>query len=180
MLNLGGYDMAAAQLVLARSTSAPRMWLRSNGNSAVVTPTPWVEVCHSGNLLGTVSQVAGAPTGRVIERGAGANGQYVRFADGTQICWITGATFPFATDELLTYAWTMPAAFAAVPAGHVTIRGQPGDFTGLARRHISTCGFDATTTTATCRIIRVEGARLFVTGDQITNGSITAIGRWWV
>ncbi len=39
-----------------------------------------------GNLLGQVSETAGVPTGAVIERGANANGTYIRFADGTQIC----------------------------------------------------------------------------------------------
>ncbi|WP_312537718.1 hypothetical protein [Stutzerimonas nitrititolerans] len=39
-----------------------------------------------GNILGTVSQSAGLPTGAIIERGSNANGEYVRFADGTQIC----------------------------------------------------------------------------------------------
>lgn len=41
-------------------------------------------------ILGAVSQSGGAPTGSIIERGSNANGRYVRFADGTQICW--GAT----------------------------------------------------------------------------------------
>jgi len=38
------------------------------------------------NLLGTVSQSGGTPTGAVIERGSNANGEYVKFADGTLIC----------------------------------------------------------------------------------------------
>ncbi|MBY6127070.1 DUF2793 domain-containing protein [Roseovarius atlanticus] len=41
---------------------------------------------HAGNLLGPVSEQDGMPTGAVIERGSTANGTYVRFADGTQIC----------------------------------------------------------------------------------------------
>jgi hypothetical protein len=49
---------------------------------------PWVEVFHTGNILGTVSQSGGVPTGAIIERGSNANGEYVRFADGTQICWV--------------------------------------------------------------------------------------------
>lgn len=44
-------------------------------------------VFDTGNLLGPVSHSGGAPTGAVIERGSNANGDYVRFADGTQICW---------------------------------------------------------------------------------------------
>lgn len=42
---------------------------------------------HRGNLLGGVAQTGGLPTGAVIERGHNANGEYVRYADGTQICW---------------------------------------------------------------------------------------------
>ena len=38
------------------------------------------------NILGTVSQSGGVPNGGIIERGSNANGSYVRFADGTQIC----------------------------------------------------------------------------------------------
>ena len=40
-------------------------------------------------LLGTASQSGGVPTGAIIERGSNANGEYVRYADGTQICWTT-------------------------------------------------------------------------------------------
>ncbi len=47
-------------------------------------------VYGAGNLLGSVSQIAGVPTGAVIEAGENALGRYVRFADGTQIC--TGET----------------------------------------------------------------------------------------
>ena len=45
------------------------------------------DVYTMGNVLGTVSQLEGVPTGATIERGSNANGEYVRFADGTQICW---------------------------------------------------------------------------------------------
>jgi hypothetical protein len=39
------------------------------------------------NILGTVSQAGGVPTGAIIERGSNANGNYVKFADGTMICY---------------------------------------------------------------------------------------------
>ena len=45
----------------------------------------WQEIYHTGNLLGTVSQSAGVPTGGIIEAGSNANGSYTRFADGTLI-----------------------------------------------------------------------------------------------
>lgn len=48
--------------------------------------TAWSTQYGSGNLLGPVSQSGGTPTGAVIEHGSNGNGDYVRFANGTQIC----------------------------------------------------------------------------------------------
>ena len=39
-----------------------------------------------GNVVGTVAQSGGVPTGAVIESGTNADGAFVRFTDGTQIC----------------------------------------------------------------------------------------------
>lgn len=41
------------------------------------------ELYHTRNILGTVSQSSGVPTGAIIERGSNSNGEYVKFADGT-------------------------------------------------------------------------------------------------
>lgn len=46
----------------------------------------WEILYTSVDLVGTVSQSGGIPTGAVIESGSNANGQYTRWADGTQIC----------------------------------------------------------------------------------------------
>jgi hypothetical protein len=45
-----------------------------------------VEFYTTENLLGTVAESSGTPTGAVIEYGTNANGEYTRWADGTQIC----------------------------------------------------------------------------------------------
>lgn len=70
------------------------------------------------------------PTGAVIERGSNANGEYLRFADGTQICThsfdagdtmaIGAGTFadPYRSAGL---TWDFPAVFADVPAGFSAI-----------------------------------------------------------
>lgn len=77
-------------------------------------------------ILGAVSQSAGVPTGSVIERGSNANGEYVRFADGTQICtWKTPSSALPAVSLLINQVykstgidilWTFPATFYAEPA----------------------------------------------------------------
>jgi len=73
----------------------------------------------TGNILGTVSQSGGIPTGAIIERGSNANGVYIKYADGTMICtWVdtTGIVCATASGSLFTAAanstWTFPAAFS--------------------------------------------------------------------
>ncbi|MDT8280178.1 MAG: hypothetical protein RQ806_06500 [Erythrobacter sp.] len=69
--------------------------------------------------LAKMPSIAGLP---IVERGNNANGDYVRFADGTQVCSITrsvslstsvnGAVF---TDVASFGAWVFPASFSEAP-----------------------------------------------------------------
>lgn len=74
-----------------------------------------------GNILGSVAQSAGQPTGAVIERGATAEGEYLRLADGTQICWGGGAASLAITTALAggvrsaEMVLGFPVVFAAAP-----------------------------------------------------------------
>lgn len=112
-----------------------------------------------GNVVGTVSQTAGLPTGAVIESGSNANGSYVRFADGTQICShrLTGSASG-AT-------WTFPAAFAEAPR----VAGIPM-VGGLART--STVG-GINTTRAIYFVWNVSGSASSDPSD------VMALGRWF-
>jgi hypothetical protein len=75
------------------------------------------------NILGTVSQSGGVPTGALIERGSSSNGTYIRFADGLQICTRTIEPAFFGSISSVTavggfnrspeYTMTYPALFAA-------------------------------------------------------------------
>lgn len=72
------------------------------------------------NILGTVSQASGVPSGAIIERGSNANGVYVKFADGTMdvyrvvslgtvaITSAIGTEFASAAQG----GWAFPATFA--------------------------------------------------------------------
>ena len=46
-----------------------------------------VDHYKKSNILGTVSESGSVPTGAIIERGSNANGEFVKYADGTQICY---------------------------------------------------------------------------------------------
>ena len=73
-----------------------------------------------GNLLGSVSESSGTPTGAVIERGSTSDGDYVRFADGTQVCTATLHAVSCTTAEGALFSsnsesWAFPAAFSSAP-----------------------------------------------------------------
>lgn len=87
-------------------------------------------VYQRNNISGTVSQSGGVPTGAIIEYGTNANGEYIRYADGTQIAWKTvspGLATASATGSLFqSNGWgsgSFPASFAATPV--VTHSGKP-------------------------------------------------------
>jgi hypothetical protein len=124
---------------------------------------------NRGNLLGTVSQSGGVPTGAVIERGANANGEYVRFADGTQICTFVGPAV--ATEQAAgaiwrhvdALSWTYPAAFSSNPI----VSGGAG----LTARWLS-IGEPA---------LNVVGYRVYsyTSAANLNSPSLIAIGRWF-
>ncbi|NAZ35656.1 DUF2793 domain-containing protein [Rubellimicrobium sp. CFH 75288] len=71
-----------------------------------------------GSILGTVALAGGQPAGAVIERGSGAGGEYIRWADGTQICLspVFTAHVTTATGAIFrsgSFTWTFPVPFAA-------------------------------------------------------------------
>lgn len=67
---------------------------------------------HRGNILGTVSQSGGTPTGAIIERGSNANGEYIRWADGTQICYRVSRLPAVAVNNGTSVTCVFAAAFA--------------------------------------------------------------------
>jgi len=141
-LNTGFYREAVDQI--GASTGGVRRWLLSNtafqvdvpitGTAVVANSTDVTagrllttaagpaQAFRRGNIVGTVSQAAGVPTGAVIESGSNANGRYTRWADGTQICVksITGQGpiniafgSGFRSDAITIGAWA--AVFSEVP-----------------------------------------------------------------
>jgi len=112
-----------------------------------------------GNLLGPVTEAAGQPTGAVIERGSDANGDYIRWADGTQICRITASS---STDS--TSNWTFPADFTAAPQLSVSVNTTSPRFASHSGATATAVGFDAWET---------SGARVALSCD------LMAVGRWF-
>lgn len=134
----------------------------------------WREIYHTGNLLGTVSQSGGVPTGAIIERGSNSNGEYVKFADGTLICRVknlsapdisspSGSVFLSSSDSI----WNFPLAFSEYPAVYGTRKA----FTGV---WVAAGSGDVTTTFASFRLARGTS----FSGATLTFDAV-AIGRWF-
>ncbi len=122
-----------------------------------------------GTVVGPVGQAAGVPTGAILERGGSADGEYVRYADGTQVCTspalsaggVTNATGALFRSALVTWTYALP--FAAAPA----VSGSAG---GSGRW--LTVGAASTTGAA----FRMLGA---VSSATATEARLTAVGRWY-
>lgn len=104
---------------LVSAISSNRVYTRTRISASW---SAWREIYHQGSILGTVSQSSGVPTGAIIERGSNANGAYVRFADGTQICTVTQTHAGLAVANAFgggfisnSLSWTFPATFVGQP-----------------------------------------------------------------
>lgn len=126
----------------------------------------WRELYHTGNILGTVSQSGGVPTGAIIESGSNANGRYVKYADGTLIC--TRRFLPASSTAWQTAAY--PSSFASDPE----VSGAFSESTYGSGYDDAAIGFYLGRITSGWVVRWLGGGS---TGT--TNFGLTAIGRWF-
>ncbi|BEJ34884.1 hypothetical protein OIPHN330_35040 [Citrobacter freundii] len=84
-------QILAALKKLFLSRSNPFGDIKADGAAAIATALSnlGLRTAAKADVVGTVSQSGGVPTGAIIERGSNSNGEYTKFADGTLICWFT-------------------------------------------------------------------------------------------
>ncbi|WP_417480478.1 pyocin knob domain-containing protein [Maricaulis maris] len=154
-LNLQSSLSWGAQLFVAAGGSNLQIKARNRTSAGVWGPL--FDLFHTGNILGTVSQSGGVPTGAIIEYGSNANGRYVRFADGTQICIHSrnGGS-----------SWTFPAVFIDTPYVYATVAGltSEGRMVGVA----------GTSTTSTSLYMWTAAGAASAAG-----ANLLAVGRWY-
>ncbi|TPL36758.1 hypothetical protein [Mesorhizobium sp. B2-4-8] len=117
---IGDADAATARGTLglaavAASGSASDLGSGTLPNARVSATLTADKAFRQGNILGTVTQFGGVPTGAVIEADSNSNGDYVRFADGTQICRRTLVTVNTTANTYFTKTEFFAASFAATP-----------------------------------------------------------------
>lgn len=158
----------------APNNGAHRIWIYRNNNNpnglrvfaqtTNITNTAFIaaqELYHRGVILGTVSQSAGVPTGAVIERGSNANGEYVKFADGTMICT------RYVTFQALSspHVWTHPSSFASGASVIAFLTTERSDNSVLQQ-------YNVVTTASTSSFYLSNAASQFI-------WRFCAIGRWF-
>lgn len=131
-------------------------------------------------VVGTVSHTGGVSDGAVIETGSTADGYYVRFADGTQICTHT-LDLTFSNVQRLAATWTYPIGFVAGQgvsvsmsvASEFSATPAPEDLGWMGGR----VGNGQAENAISLRIYRHSGGADFASGDVMTVYA-SAVGRW--
>lgn len=128
------------------------------------------QVYARSNIIGTVSQSAGVPTGGIIESGTNANGFYVKYADGTMLCGKSSSGSGYGSTGSKTEAWTYPATFASLLSISFNVV-EPDTTTGRWNiLYVTTSGTNSNVT----HVVNVTTA--FTNAPQIR---YFAFGRWY-
>lgn len=97
-------------------------WYRWSG-TAYAPVRSFINTSTSAATMMNVAMGGAAASGAIVEYGSNSNGTFIKFGDGTMICWIeqsvslVGTTW--TTNSAYTYCnlggFTLPAAFASTP-----------------------------------------------------------------
>ncbi|UXC19170.1 hypothetical protein [Comamonas squillarum] len=131
-------------------------------------------------IVGTVSQSGGVPTGAIIQRGSNANGEFVRYADGAQICRLRfGQVSALAINSVASglyvslREWTFPAAFVDYPTLCSACEGTPSDPWPPSLILVSS---DLLPTRGSVFVYHASASTTIKVGSTF---NMTAIGRWF-
>lgn len=156
----------------------PRLFVKGTSGAAG-DYGPWRELYHRGNLIGTVTREGGMPTGPVLERGNTADGHWIRFADGTQICWRNYGTPATATfNEFLDF----PVPFVGNPSGSISAAPSvlSGTGTGDRQQRFHAMILAVSDTQWNVRISQavIDMHASFTASEETIAVRLMAVGRW--
>jgi hypothetical protein len=167
---------ANSRATVSYSTPNGTWSLGSNRSGGFILDTPTsgeaLRVDSTGKLLspggaafvGTVA--TGSTNGAIIERGSNANGEFVKYADGTMICNMDKTESRSATGIKAT-SITLPATYLSITSYDLIANART-----TVPDNVSAVGFiRASSSTATMYINR--------TTTTSTGVAIVAIGRWF-
>jgi len=128
-----------------------------------------------GNLLGTVGESGGVPTGAVVERGSNSNGNYTRLADGTQIC-THKLTLQLNNYNNVVANWTFPETFSSTP--NVTLMA-PNSGSNYINCGAAQFGLARQGSGAALVGLTLTGIVPLNAGAEVQDVRVSAVGRWF-
>lgn len=165
---LATHDLTAFGRALAGLTGA-------NGKIPVATAAGSAAM---RDIVGTVSQAGGVPTGAIIQRGSNANGDFLRFADGTQICMMSAVLPAQAISTAASSTVTFPAQFAAADYFAYCSARFAGEGTNMSNIGLTQYnGVYFNNLTPTTMVLQSYSYRSATTIS--TRFNVLAIGRWF-
>ena len=143
---------------------------RENGQLVKIAETP---VLENGKVDISWLPVVGTMGSAVIERGSNANGEYVKFADGTMICTFNSGSL--GSDKSTLNTCVFPAAFVSKPKVYPAV--------SLYAENVNTTlatGFVFTARPADTSLTYCKVAALSLNGVPLSTGmgDLIAVGRW--
>lgn len=178
---IGAETPAGAQAKAEAAASAALSGAQAYADQAVAAHAGRTDNPHQvtaaqlglGDVLTHLAQILDS---RIVEMGNNANGTYVCWENGLQVCWKRLVASDFSTTDQTenvqgltyryrTYTWTFPKPFAVVPIVFAS-----GDLNGPAPEHHT--AFTSSTTTAQCEVGTLRSAWIYETGN------VLAIGPW--
>jgi len=182
LTGLAALSIAANQVPLGSGTdtfttiasgATGRALLQCTSSNDVATNLP--DFYRRTNVVGTVSLSGGTPTGTVLERGSNGNGEYIKFTDGTLMCWKQHNLGPIAVTTAdgtifrsgFVSAINFAHAFSGSPVVHMTLVSSTGTSWMAA-------GSAFPTATATQSFLCMNATAGTITYSLM----IFAIGRW--
>ncbi|MDV6226275.1 hypothetical protein R2G56_08255 [Nitratireductor aquimarinus] len=143
------------------------------GGSTVNEPREWFRVASGDGVYGPWR--SSTPI-----RGSNANGSFIRFADGTQICISPSLTLNYANSTEINTNWTLPASLVSSDGafGNVVRSRSAGDYSGVGFNQVGGPAVSIGTTSATLALFNPTGSP-WNSGAFISNCRAFAIGRWF-
>ena len=136
-------------------------------------------VTDSGSDLSGIENGNGVDiTSRIVERGSNSDGEFVRFADGTQLCQLNRIDLSRSSDSVLRQTWNYPQPYSEQPAISILIIGSGISFDGISWDDLLFPYILTPSSTDADISIRVTSGSITSGNNTVVGATVKSSGRW--